>query len=320
MSGPVVSVICLSYNHKRFIREAIDSVIAQTYRNIEVILIDDASTDGTQEVIKEYQQAHPEFKVFLLEKNLGNCAAFNYALKNASGEFVIDFATDDVMLPDRVEKQVGQFSRLDKSYGVVFSDALYIDEAGKEKYKHFERLFKNGLLRNVPEGDIYHKVLSTYFIPSPTMMVRKIVFDNIGGYDERLSYEDFDFWVRSSRQFEYAFLNEVTTKIRISQRSMSQGWYRQGDKQLRSTYEVCRKAQSFSKSYEDFDALASRLKFEIRQSVFSGNNGEAILFYNLLREIGRDDFLYKMIMTLNSLRLPLAPFRDLYHRLRYGSR
>jgi glycosyltransferase involved in cell wall biosynthesis len=320
MSRPVVSVICLSYNHKRFIREAIDSVIAQTYANIEVILIDDASTDGTQEIIRHYQRQHPEFKVFLLEKNLGNCAAFNFALKNATGEFIIDFATDDVMLSDRIERQVEQFAKFDKTYGVVFSDALYIDEAGKEKYKHFERLFKNRLLQTIPEGDIYHEVLSTYFIPSPTMMVRKDVFDSIGGYDEQLSYEDFDFWVRSSRKFKYAFLDAITTKIRVSSRSMSQGWYRQGDKQLRSTYEVCRKALSFSKRTEDFDALARRLKFEIRQSVFSGNNNEAKLFYKLLREIGHNNILYKMIMVLNVFHLPLSPVRNLYHRLRYGSR
>ncbi len=320
MPAPVVSVICLSYNHKRFIREAINSVVAQTYPFLEVILADDASTDGTPEIIREYQRQHPEFKILLLEKNLGNCAAFNLALKKTSGEFVIDFATDDVMLPDRIEKQMAQFSKLDKTYGVVFSDAVYIDEAGREKYKHFERLFKNRLLHNVPQGDIYHKVLSTYFIPSPTMMVRKSVFDDIGGYDERLSYEDFDFWVRSSRKFKYAFLDAITTKIRISARSMSQGWYRQGDRQLRSTYQVCKKALSFSKSTEDFDALAKRLRFEIRQSVFSGNNEEAKLFYNLLKKIERDGVAYKMIMVLNALRLPLSPLRNLYHKLRYGSR
>lgn len=320
MDQAVVSVICLSYNHERFIREAIDSVLAQTYPHVEIILIDDASSDSTQSIIREYHQKHPHIKAILLEKNLGNCAAFNVALRSATGTFVIDFATDDVMLPDRIEKQVTEFSTLGNDYGVVFSDAIYIDEHSNEKYTHFSRLFAKGLLNTIPQGDVYRNLLSKYFIPSPTMMVRKKVFDVLGGYDETLTYEDFDFWVRSSREFKYGFMDAVTTKIRISARSMSQGWYKRGDKQLRSTYEVCRKAVSLCRDEGDYDALATRLKFEIRQSVFSGNNSEAKLFYKLLKDIKRDSALYKMIMLLNFLKLPLAPIRTLYHRVRYEQR
>jgi glycosyltransferase involved in cell wall biosynthesis len=320
MQSPLVTVICLCYNHERFLVEAIDSVLNQTYTNLQIILIDDASTDNSSTLLKTFTNRPGNIEIILLEKNIGNCAAFNSAFAKARGEFVVDFATDDVMLPDRIAKQVEQFSKLDESYGVVFSDAIYIDEHGNEKYYHFENLKRKGLLKTIPQGDLYSTLLSTYFIPSPTMMVRKKVLNELSGYDETLAYEDFDFWVRSSRNYLYAFLNEITTKIRISQRSMSQGWYKQGDRQLRSTYEVCKKAMKLNRSDEDKLALIKRLKYEIRQSVFSRNHKEAQQFFELLKQLEGYNLFYGSLMLLNRLNLPLAPIRNFYHRLRYGKR
>jgi glycosyltransferase involved in cell wall biosynthesis len=320
MDTPLVTVICLSYNHEQFLVEAINSVLNQTYANLQIILIDDASSDQSPELIKGLAECSEKIEVILLKKNMGNCAAFNVALAKARGKFVIDFATDDVMLENRIAKQVEQFSKLDDSFGVVFSDAIYIDENGNEKYHHFENLKKKGLLKVVPQGNVYQTLLSTYVIPSATMMVRQKVFDELRGYDETLSYEDFDFWVRSARNYRYGYLNEVTTKIRISRRSMSQGWYKQGDKQLRSTYEVCKKAMALNRSEEDRHALAKRLKYEIRQSVFSENRNEAKKFFDLLKTLKADSAVYHFLMFLNTLRLPLAPVRSFYHRARYGKR
>ncbi len=85
------------------------------------------------------------------------------------------------------------------------------------------------LISHIPQGDVYRDMLTTYFIPGPTMMIRREVFAALGGYDESLSYEDFDFWVRSSRIYRYAFLNERLTSIRKLKSSMSTGWYVPGD-------------------------------------------------------------------------------------------
>jgi glycosyltransferase involved in cell wall biosynthesis len=320
MEKPLVTVICLSYNHEQFLVEAVNSVLNQTYGNLQIILTDDASSDQSPELIKGFAARSEKIEVILLKKNIGNCSAFNVAFEKARGEFIIDFATDDVMLPDRIAKQVEQFSILGESYGVVFSDAIYINENGKERYRHFANLKKKGLLKMVPHGDLYGTLLSTYVIPSPTMMVRKKVLDELGGYDQNLSYEDFDFWIRSSRNYYYGYLDEVTTKIRLSKRSMSRGWYKQGDRQLRSTYEVCKKAIDLNRSEEDEQALVKRLKYEVRQSVFSQNHAEARNFFDLLKSLKADNVLYHSLMFLNMLRLPLAPLRNFYHRLRYGRR
>jgi glycosyltransferase involved in cell wall biosynthesis len=318
MAQPLVSVICLCYNHARFVEEAVRSVLDQHYENIEIVIVDDASSDNSRSVIDAMAVQYPQIRFIPLEKNIGNCRAFNEGLRVSHGEFVIDFATDDVMMPGRIQKQIDLFASLPEEYGVVFTNAIYIDENGKTLRNHYDHLFTKGLLRSVPQGDVYSHLLSTYFVSSPTMLVKRKVFDVLGGYDGSLSYEDFDFWIRSSRYFKYGYLDDVTTKVRITQRSMSQGWYRQGDKQLYSTYLVCKKALELNRSDEDRHALISRLKYEIRQSVLSGNTVEAKLFFGLLAQMEEPSVLYKLLIMLNSMRLPLWPLRKIYHRLRYG--
>lgn len=315
---PLVSVVCLCYNQARFVEEAINSVLMQTYANIQLIVVDDASTDHSAAIIKQIVSQHPSIEYLLLTENLGNCRAFNRGLTLAKGEFIIDFAADDVFMPERIERQVEFFSTLDASYGVVFTDAIYIDERGKFLREHYAYLFWKKLLKVIPEGDVYRHVLSRYFICSPTMIVRKEVMDELHGYDEALSYEDFDFWVRSSRTYRYAYLDRKLTKVRRSARSMSTGWYRQGDRQLHSTYLVCKKALALNRTEEDHRALALRLKYELRQSVFSENRTEADHFYVFLRQINRTAVIDHLLWLLNKFRLPLSFLRRWYHQVRYS--
>jgi glycosyltransferase involved in cell wall biosynthesis len=316
--APLVTVICLCYNHERFLEEAVLSALQQTYPRIQIIIVDDASTDNSAHVIANLLKRYPTIESYRLPKNVGNCRAFNVGLSHARGEFIIDLATDDVMLPDRVERQIEQFQTLDESYGVVFSDAEYISENGKFVRNHFGYLFDKRLLTGVPQGNIYREVLSTFFIPPPTMMVRKKVFDLLDGYDENLAYEDFDFWVRSSRNFKYGFLDIITTRIRISQTSLSKQLYRKGDKQLHSTYLVCEKAAALNRTEEENESLAKRVTYELRHSVFSDNKEEAKLFSALLEKLGKFDWTSAALTRLNNVGLPLAPLRNFYHRIRYG--
>ncbi len=314
---PLVTVVCLCYNQERFVRESLLSVIDQTYSGIQIIVVDDASTDGSVNMIRNVNFRNREVEYIFLKQNLGNCKAFNQVLPLVRGEFVVDFACDDVMMPDRIAKQVEKFGTLDGSFGIVFTDATYIDEDGVVLRHHYDYLFRKGLLKKIPEGNVYADLLSTYFIASPTMLVRTQVMLDLKGYDEQLSYEDFDFWIRSSIRYQYAFLDERLTKIRKLTRSMSTGWYQRGDKQLHSTYVVCRKAQVLNREEQDKQALVKRLKYELRHSVFSQNYEEAGLFYNFLHEIKAVNAVDKVLIKLNRFRLPLAMVRRLYHKLRY---
>jgi glycosyltransferase involved in cell wall biosynthesis len=305
-----VSVICLCYNQAPYLEEALKSVWAQSYPNVEVIVVDDASTDNSAEVIKSLLKGKPEVPFIQHEENQGNCRSFNRGLQLATGNYVIDFALDDVMHPDRIARQVSFFESLPADYGVIYHNALYVDQKGKDLHTHFQSDF------SAPEGDIYSRLISTYFIPPPTMMFKKQVIDEMDGYDESLSYEDFDFWVRSSRNYKYGYQPELLTSIRKHATSLSTRWYKPGDKQLHSTYLVCLKIQQINKSDDENASLVKRLKYEIRQSVFSANYVEAALFINLLKSYQVLPLQYKLLETLNSCKIDLRWIRNAYHWLR----
>lgn len=259
MSLPRVTVICLCYNQERFVKESIRSVLNQTYPDIQLIVVDDASTDNSVEVIKESIAEHPQIQFLTLPENSGNCKAFNKALSVAEGEYIIDLAADDVLLPDRVEKGVMALTQAGDSFGINFTDADWIAEDGSHLYRHSDRFPHD----TIPEGNIYKDLIRRFFICSPTMMFKREVIDSLGGYDEDLAYEDFDFWIRSSRNFNYCYTPEALVKKRMVKNSMSQKQFRIFSPQLKSTFMVCEKIMALNKSASEQEALAKRILYEM---------------------------------------------------------
>ncbi len=285
MTYPLVSVICLCYNHERFLAEALDSVLAQTYLNVEIIILDDASTDNSVNIILAYCARFPHLQFIRNTENAGNCTTFNKALSQATGEYIIDFATDDVLLPTRIAEQVTCFEKLSKDYGAIFTDAEIIDENSRH-VRNFYRRSSAGKLMPLPvSGDVYAAVLERYFICTPTVMFRKEVYARLQGYDETLAYEDYDFFVRAAREYKFYFLNKILTKRRRHSQSMSSGWYKPGDKQLQSTIKVCYKALHLNRSERDKQALIRRVEWETQQAFFTQNYPEAEALLTLLKKI-----------------------------------
>lgn len=313
---PLVTVICLCYNHRDYLQESVASVLNQTYQNLQIIIVDDASTDGSQEVIESYRH-DSRIEVICLPENLGNCKAFNRGLSKSKGKYIVDLATDDALYPNRIEQQVDFFETLDEKTGVVFSNSEYIDHWGHHLKYHYPVSSENLAIKKVPDGDIFSNLLSKYFISPPSMMIKKTVFDKLRGYNEQLAYEDFDFWIRSSRHFHYAYQDLVLTKVRKLKSSLSSGLYIPGDKQLFSTYLVCEEAVKLIQSQNEKSALIKRVKFEIRQAVFSENFKEACLFLDFLQEIDRLPTMYNVLKFINNNKLKLSLLRKIYHFLKY---
>lgn len=300
MENPLVSVICLCYNQARFVKEALDSVINQSYDNIQLIIVDDGSTDGSQEVIAKWLIDKEEVPFVNLGENIGSTAAFNKGLALANGKYVIDLAGDDVFLHERIGLQVAFFERQEALVGVIYSNAQYINEEGKELHQHFDHL---GLLPY--EGDVYEKVIDTYFIPTPTMMIRKSVLDELEGYDETLAYEDFDFWVRSARKSHYAYQSEVLTLIRKVRGSHSTSYYSKNDGKLASTLTVCNKIADLNKTEEETKSLVNRLKYEVRHAFLAGKRDEMNGFFSLWCKTGQIPSNYLTIKCIGQLGLNL---------------
>ncbi|OGX87630.1 hypothetical protein BEN47_00195 [Hymenobacter lapidarius] len=232
---PLVTIVALCHNHAPFLREALDSILSQTHPSLEVWLVDDASTDDSAAILREYAAQQSTWHLLLIPENVGNCRAFNQAFFQSRGEFVIDFATDDVLLPARVAQQVAAFAAAASDVGVVYSNAELVAEDGKLLGLHHRPDAHGNLLPAPASGWVFGEVLRRYFISTPTMMMRRACLQQLGGYDETLAYEDFDFWVRASRQWQFLYLNEVTTRKRIHPRSMSSRAYRRHDPYLAST-------------------------------------------------------------------------------------
>jgi len=261
-----VSIICLCHNQARFVEEAVASALAQTYAQTEIIIVDDGSTDGSKDVIEKLIKQHPQIQFVDLSQSLGNCAAFNRGWQHASGRYLIDLAADDILLPSRVEE--GVYGLASKGAGVHFSDALMISEAGEPLYRHNER-FRDP----IPEGDLYTTLISQYLICPPTMMFRQEVMERLGGYDESLAYEDFDFWVRSSREFTYAYTDKVLVKKRQVKGSHSDTQHRLWNAHQKSTFRVCQKILAMNQTAGEYQALRKRCWHEIRECIKKGNLG-----------------------------------------------
>jgi glycosyltransferase involved in cell wall biosynthesis len=272
-NNPLVSIICVSYNHERFVAEAILSVLNQSYKNIELIVVDDGSTDNSVEIIKKIG-----VRLIALEHN-GYTAAFNEAWKVCKGDFIIDLAADDVLPPERVRMGVDEFSKYGEDYGVQFGDVLYMTEDAILKNKHSEKF------PYPPQGDVYLPLITKYFVVAASQMIRRSVLKKLNGFDETLAYEDFDFWIRSSREFKYFYTPGVLVKKRIVKGSMSDNQFRKGSEQQLSTYRVCEKILALNKSAEENSALKKRLWYELRQSLLRTDFALAGKYFQLLKRI-----------------------------------
>jgi glycosyltransferase involved in cell wall biosynthesis len=278
------------------VEEAIASVINQTYGAVQIIIVDDCSEDNSSAIIQKIALHNPQLQVILLPHNLGNCKAFNLAFPLAKGKYIIDFATDDVMLPQRIEQQVAFFELQQENVGVIFSNALLISESGDSLGKHVE---SNAY---VPQGDVFAEILRRYFICPPTMMFKKQVFDSLGGYDEALAYEDFDFWVRASRKFFFLYQDEVYTKRRIVATSHARNFVRY-EKMTESTRKVCEKAFLLCNSSDELNALKVRVAYELFFAFRHRHWNVVVQYQYLLQQL--DFYSLKNILCLYIAKLIL---------------
>lgn len=275
---PLVTVIALCYKHKPFLREALESVLAQTYSPVELIVVDDAGHDGSAEIIEGFISDNPQVRFIRHEVNHGNCYSFNEALTVAKGKYIIDFATDDKMLPIMVEKMVEAFESLSEEYGIVFSNSGNISEQGDFMGYHFNADSE------IPEGDVYNEVVRRYFISPPATMMRRDMLEELGGYDTSLAYEDFDLWVRAARNYKFQYLDEVTILKRIHPASLSHRFYDRNEKLQASTFRICQKIKWLNKSEEENLALYQRCRYEMRVACLTGN---FLLFFRYVDLIGK---------------------------------
>ena len=190
-----ISVVIPSYNRKDFLKRSIDSAINQTKKPLEIIVVDDGSTDGTETMIK----SDYDFVKFIKQKNKGVSAARNIGIKVSIGEWICFLDSDDEWKKDKLEKQINAM-KSNPGYKFFHSNEIWI---------------KNGLRINQKKkhkkygGDIFDKCLDMCRISPSSVMINKTVFDEVGNFNEDLVVcEDYELWLRICDKFRVFFIDE----------------------------------------------------------------------------------------------------------------
>ena len=217
MSGrvPRVSVCISAYNRSYYLRRAIESVLAQTYTDFELIVSDDCSPDATPDVVAEYRD--PRLRYHRSEQNVGMVANYNRCLLLARGEFIGILDDDDEYLPPMLETTVQALSAHPDA-GFVYAVAEEIDSAGRPV----------GLRRSL-ETDVrlepceaFVHLLGTGRVPQPTTLIRSSAISRVGRYDPAIgAWCDADMWQRLARHYAVLYVNRVLSRYRVSDDSIT---------------------------------------------------------------------------------------------------
>lgn len=224
------SVIIPVFNGEKFVSEAIESAISQIGVNSEIIVVDDGSTDNTINIIRGFGD-----RVTLYEqKNSGVSVARNYGASKAKGEYLAFLDADDVWLSGKLEKQYGKI--LD-GYDLVFTDRYNFGEVGDLPEFH------SGVFE-FPEGDVFEKLIYRNFITNSSVVVKKTIYEEFGGYDDNLfTCEDWDLWLRISTKYKIGVCREPLLRYRLHKGGKSRNYKRQAvtrDKIIRSILRTSR--------------------------------------------------------------------------------
>jgi glycosyltransferase involved in cell wall biosynthesis len=208
-NNPLVSVIMPNYNNEKYLAEAIESILNQTYRNFEFVIIDDCSTDNSWNIIQEYAKKDNRIKAFKNEENLKIVKTRNkgFGLMSPASKYIAIFDSDDISMPERFEKQI-KFLEKNPDYGAVGSHTFIIDEnseiIGKRKYEtDFKKIIKN-IIKKSP-------------VAQPSVMIKKSVLNEVGPYNEKYTRcQDYELWFRIAKDYKIGNLDESLIKYRVS--------------------------------------------------------------------------------------------------------
>ncbi len=219
---PLISVVIASYNHAPFIHDCLTSALGQDLTDLEIIVTDDGSDDGTTAAVVQLaarqatKPASPQIHLHAFAQNQGACAAMNNAIGRARGRYIAVLNSDDQFLPGKLQRQVG-FLQQHPEIGAVFGLPAFINEQGQP---FSDQAHKDHAIFHQPNRP-RQQWLRHFFdhgnaLCHPTAMLRREVYDTVGLYDPRLAQvPDLDLWIRVSMRFDIHVLPEPLTAFRI---------------------------------------------------------------------------------------------------------
>jgi len=281
-----VSVVIATYNMGNYIGEAVDSILKQNWKNLELIIVDDGSTDDTETIINEMANDHSNV-IYIKIPNSGQPIAKNTGMKNATGEFIAFCDADDRWIEDKLQHQMPLFE--DPEVGVVYSDVIYIDSLGEE-IAHTEA-------RKFYSGSVTKNLIDFNFVPFGTSVIRRACIKDCGIFDTNIQMGiDWDLWLRYSTKWKFSYTAEKTYAYR--------DWPGQMSKNYRGRYDSA--FGIFHRFIEKNPNVVS--KQEIRNAWAGLYSGRAMIIFS------REKTLYEpLVDALKSILL--SPFTLRYWKV-----
>ena len=296
----LITVSVVTYNHAPYIKECIDSILGQTWQNLEILVVDDCSTDETVDLVKSC--GDPRINLITKKKNRGVSDSTDIYLRQAAGRYIATMCGDDRMAtPFKIEKQV-EFLKRNEWCSVVFSDIELIDEHGvlldpqKSPAKQILQVFESGIENQDPK-----QLLNTFFLKGnvlagPTMLADMKVFHQFGSFDRRyLQLQDFDMSIRLLiNGVGIAVIPEKTVSYRIRDNQMNLSALTT-ESVNRQVYERARILEQYWKiSLQQFKAI-------FPEYVFSGEENELLVPYYLQDMFSKSHEMFAKLFRVNTL-------------------
>ena len=298
--APTVSVIMNCLNCEKYLKEAIDSVFAQTYEDWEIVFWEDsASKDNSERISKSYGS---KLRYFRSDVSLPLYGSRNLALQQARGKYIAILDCDDLWLPTKLEEQIPLLER-DDDIGLVCSDAFWFNDRGKEK-RHFE-------IAKPYRGDVFSELLLLNFINTQTVVIRREAFDSMEElFDGRLIMSgDYDAYLRISYNWKVDYVDKPLARYRIHGNSKSQ---RDGRKlisvELDLIMENLKKTVDGLEDKYPTELNAVRRKRDVQLSLLDWEGGDKSKARKRLRVHMSDGVVYLVLYLLMYL-----PYRYVYN-------
>ena len=208
MKQALVSVVIPAYNSEQYIATCIDSVLGQTYQNLEVIVVDDGSTDKTVQIIAEYNS--DRIKIYS-QINSGAASARNHGVQKASGEWIAFIDSDDIWSTDKLQKQLEHCS----DYQWSHTDSYFLGDI-------YEKNTRVSDLSEKHSGDIFTRLLIENFIGTSCVVIKKAIFQEIGGFSTSYrALQDWELWIRVASKYDICYCEEPLVYYRVHSASTS---------------------------------------------------------------------------------------------------
>lgn len=218
--APLVSVIVTSYNQAKYITEALDSVRGQTFPDWHLVITDDASTDGSQDLIRSWLADHDLTATLVFgDENVGLCAILNRALEHCRGRYLVQLGGDDLLERNALAWGVAHLADAPADTAAVFGDGFLVNEDGSRRADSYMDIIE---ARPVPDGNVHEALFDRNFVLGCSVIFRRDLIEAIGGWDPDLPFEDWDMHLRMSEHHRYRYLDRPLSSYRIHDASMTQ--------------------------------------------------------------------------------------------------